>query len=141
MEYDEDFDGSGMLINKTPKEIWLSKDQKDLIMIFEEGQCSLKAFGDCCSDSFWADINCANQIIGNKITKVETLRLPTPEGLNKYQEKFYGVNIYTNNGICQMVFRNSSNGYYGGECEFEWSNIIYRVSELGYTQIKKSWSM
>lgn len=32
--------------------------------------------------------------------------------------QFYGIEIATPAGICQIMYRNASNGYYGGNCEF-----------------------
>lgn len=115
--------------------------------------------GDCCSESWFADIIGIHDVINSKISKVEFIPLmeislyagffsPTKEeteDLKENQEKLkseikqhfsiseskldeivsyprhkseydilYGIKVYSYMGVMTVIFRNSSNGYYGG---------------------------
>ena len=75
----------------------------------------VEAAGDCCSSSWFESINDADDLhdaqvvyIASKHISAETL------GLDGDEEKVYGYTIATNKGLVDIIFRNSSNGYYGG---------------------------
>lgn len=94
--------------------------------------------GDCCSESWWADVFSPKQVIGGKITEAVEIDLPQPTDERGRQEDdaAYGLRIRTNKGEGRFAFRNSSNGYYGGDC------TIYRVDEVPATAeaITEDWS-
>jgi hypothetical protein len=77
--------------------------------------------GDYCSESWFADLVGVHNVIGREVISVETI--PLPEWVNvedgrtrqEYDEA-YGLRISTDGGTCDVIYRNSSNGYYGGWC-------------------------
>jgi hypothetical protein len=79
---------------------------------------------DCCSETWWADVTGFDALVGGTVLSAEEIALPEPEddrGRQEYDQA-YGLKVTTNKGVCDMVYRNSSNGYYGGSA--------YRADDL-----------
>jgi hypothetical protein len=80
-----------------------------------------RAFGDCCSQSRFADITGIQNPIGGVVIRVEVNPLENynvKDGRTREEyDKAYGWDIYTERGVCSVIMRNSSNGYYGGWIE------------------------
>lgn len=99
-----------------------NEDQSYLQFKTDDGNVCFRADSDCCSESYFSDVNRLKNFIGEKINKVEEVELMAEE----YQEnesrqevdKIYGYKIHTDKGIGLIIMRNSSNGFYGGECSF-----------------------
>jgi hypothetical protein len=98
------------------------------------------ATGDCCSESWFADVAGVDALIDREVTAVEEIPLPdwvnVDDGRGRQEEdKAYGYRITTTHGYCDVVFRNSSNGYYGG-----WMTITEEASstEEG-VEIREDW--
>jgi len=86
------------------------------------GEIYLVCDGDCCSETWFSDVIDVRTVAyeGNDdpIVAVETIPLPEPHDKRTRQDcdKAYGLLFKTRGGgRCTVVFRNSSNGYYGGE--------------------------
>lgn len=85
----------------------------------------IRTCADCCSETWFADITGAASAYGGVITGARLLDLPEPND-NRTRQEFdeqYGLEIQTTKGIVSIVYRNSSNGYYGGwveMCTPEW---------------------
>ena len=97
--------------------------------------------GDCCSETWFSEILNVDALVGHVVMSVETLNLPHHEDGNGRQEydRFYGYGIATDAGHCTIVFRNSSNGYYGGDCGIgkddgkrEWISISHLTDWTAY---------
>ena len=70
--------------------------------------------GDCCSTSWFEEIFNIDALIGGKVQAVEDIP-DMPEAPNPLKEdQLYGIKVTTSKGTAKIVFRNSSNGYYGG---------------------------
>ena len=109
------------LVGKTITRIGVSEtDQAYLAIETTEGAAYYATEGDCCSESWWADITGVDALIGGTVAKTEGVDLPRPDDDRGRQEvdDAYGYHITTNKGQADIVFRNSSNGYYGGSCYF-----------------------
>jgi hypothetical protein len=76
--------------------------------------------GDCCSESWWADGFSLNQLRGARVKEVNTIEMPKlPDDDQRTRQEYdevYGIELVTTKGVAKLVFRNSSNGYYGGWC-------------------------
>jgi hypothetical protein len=100
--------------------------------------------GDCCSESWFSEILNLDAIVGHTVFEVQELKLPTHYDCNGRQEIdcFYGYGITTDVGHATIVFRNSSNGYYGGSINLaepaevvaikDWTNISYLQDWTAY---------
>lgn len=96
----------------------VSKDgDTTLRLSFAEGEPHyVTTEGDCCSESWWADVIGAAGCYGGTVTAVRSLDLPEPNDNRTRQEvdSVYGYALDTDKGVVSLAFRNSSNGYYGG---------------------------
>lgn len=75
-------------------------------------------YGDCCSETWWADGFSLNELRGAVVLEVTDIEMPEvsnndPRSRQEVDE-VYGVEIVTERGAAKFAFRNSSNGYYGG---------------------------
>jgi len=73
--------------------------------------------GDCCSESWIAEVLNLPALIGQRVQNAVDLALPDRpnDGRSRQEDDaFYGYRLDTERGSCTIVFRNSSNGYYGG---------------------------
>lgn len=107
------------LVGKTITSIAVNSDQSILSFGTDQGQVNFEVYGDCCSTSWFADITGVHSLIGAKVAKAEEVSL---DGYNvndgrcrQDEDQAYGYKITTDKGYADVVFRNSSNGYYGGE--------------------------
>jgi hypothetical protein len=109
------------LIGEVIKDIEVSCDQGALRLTLGGGIAILNTTGDCCSESWWADID---NVCHGKILSVEDIDLPAPTDNRTRQEvdEAYGVVFKTTDGTMTCVYRNSSNGYYGGSCGLSFEN-------------------
>lgn len=127
----------GMLVAR----VMVSPGEHDLAFITDEGSAFLwRADGDCCSESWFADIVGVEALLGARITSVQAIDLAslgyiTQDGRTRQEEdRAYGHKITTTKGWVDIVMRNSSNGYYGGdlhcraqewiEAPTEWRELI-----------------
>lgn len=75
-------------------------------------------YGECCSETWFADITGLDNLRGQTVTGVRILDVDLPEGdtrTRQESDQVYGYRLATRKGDCDIIFRNSSSGYYGGE--------------------------
>lgn len=116
------------LKNKKIYKVEISIGEHFLIFETDIGKMVYEAIGDCCSESWFAEIIGLNNIIGEKVIEVIEKDLPSynlDDGRSRQEiDSVYCYTLTTKKGHCDIVFRNSSNGYYGGYLEFsEFGNI------------------
>ncbi len=107
-------------IGKTVKSIRMDSDYA--ILMFDDGTHQTFAVeGDCCSYSYFTDFVGVAKLIGAPILSVEEVSVDTDALGIKDSEpdsyeciQIYGYKFVTELGESTLVFRNSSNGYYGG---------------------------
>jgi hypothetical protein len=82
--------------------------------IFEITTCS-----DCCSETWFADIIGVDNLLCEDTIGIEILDLPDPKDDRTRQDYdlAYGFVLKTKKGNCEFIYRNSSNGYYGGDID------------------------
>ena len=88
--------------------------------LYEGRDYYVTTWGGCCSESWWADITGVLSATPGVVLKTEVLKdwFPDDDGRSRQEEDIaYGYQIKTNKGVIDLVFRNSSNGYYGGWAE------------------------
>lgn len=94
--------------------------ERQHILSFEtsEGPISYYADGDCCSESWFADITGVSAMVGGTVSRVDEISMDgynVKDGRGRQEDDMaYGYKIVTDKGYGDIVFRNSSNGYYGG---------------------------
>jgi hypothetical protein len=98
--------------------------------------------GACCSEAWFADILGVSELLGAKVLEVETLPLTNynvDDGRGRQDcDVAYGYKIKTTKGSCGIIFRNSSNGYYGGEIQYVTGRDTSDFND--FLIIKEDWS-
>ena len=118
--HEEDNDTCEGLFAKTIERVWLKDDEESLGFSCSDGSwVQWDVAGDCCSRSWFADIVGSESLWGGTVREVQTVMMDevgynVSDGRERECDKAYGYKIITDKGWCDVVFRNSSNGYYGG---------------------------
>ena len=93
--------------------------------------------GGCCSETWFADLVGVKSLIGQIVRKTTARDLADydQERTRQEEDAIYCYDLYTDLGACSVVFRNSSNGYYGG-------NIYRETCPVGvlFTQLVADYS-
>lgn len=96
-------------------------EQHYLILHTDQGDVVLSAEGDCCSESWFYEVTGLSDLYGHVITGGETREAEdATDGITRQEsDQIYGLALEAAGaGRADVVFRNSSNGYYGG-----WLNV------------------
>ena len=109
------------LIGKRITQISVNDDQSILSFATDGGTVSYQTYGDCCSESWFADITGVDALLGGTVQSADEVNM---DGYNvedgrtrQVYDEAYGWKLRTDKGYADIVFRNSSNGYYGGWME------------------------
>lgn len=110
----------GVRINPTKDILIFDVKEQGYHCWFDARSLIAVAVGDCCSSTWFEDIFSPKQLIGGVVTKTENIDVPQPDQEDEYEFlEDYGIRITTDLGVCDIIYRNSSNGYYSGYCEYE----------------------
>jgi hypothetical protein len=95
------------------------EDQAELVFQTEKGYLAYRLDADCCSESWFADIVGVTALLGQTVNDAEDVELNDvmlqDDRCRQEVDRFYGTKLTTAKGYVDIVFRNSSNGYYGGD--------------------------
>lgn len=94
-------------------------DDSCLYVLTGDGQCyEVSLHADCCSETWFYSIENINALIGHKVlqaVEVDESHVDVDDGLCRQDsDSVYSIGLQTQAGICSFIYRNSSNGYYGG---------------------------
>lgn len=109
------------LEGKTVLEVYIG-DTEDcavdvLVFITDQGTFVYYTAGDCCSISWFNDMLGVGNLLNFTVVSVEDVELPEPQQKDYEYLQDYGIKLTTTGGYVDIVYRNESNGYYGGWCE------------------------
>lgn len=104
------------LIGKTIHAVY--PDTDCIIFSTNDGGYAYISEGDCCSHSWFSAIQGMEALIGATVNEVEEVNINSEWSDPGEFIQIYGIKITTNKGRAMVEFRNSSNGYYGGWCQF-----------------------
>jgi hypothetical protein len=104
------------LIGRTVSEVWVGPGEGTIYFKTDAGWLSWHAVGDCCSESWFADILGIEDLLNGRVSTVAEKDLPDDDQYRTRQEIdcVYGYAVTTEKGAATIAFRCSSNGYYGG---------------------------
>jgi len=109
------------LIGKTITKLTVSEDGIYLEAWMGEESLAWIVEGDCCSQSWFNDILGLEALLNSPIQSIEYVDLPDLENGDDEgygdRTQVYGHKFKTLKGYAEIIFRNHSNGYYGGWCE------------------------
>lgn len=109
------------LVGKVITGLRINDDQS--LLVFDHPDNSHTAYeteADCCSETWFADIVGVDALIGSTVLKadaMEAMQEVVDGRCRQDYDLFYGVKLITTNGYVDIVYRNSSNGYYGGSID------------------------
>jgi hypothetical protein len=119
-----------LIYDKIIEKIYIATDQSELIFILKDSSNFIKLilFADCCSESWVADIIGLNSILGTQVKTIGEIPYSvinileseyiTQKRSRQDMDKLWSFFIGTvRKRDCTFIFRNSSNGYYGGSLD------------------------
>ncbi len=111
-----DYHGLGVLIGK--KITGVEMDGVEAIRFIVEGREPITYLtdGDCCSRTWIEHVEGVDRLVGGTVASVEDIAMPGDPVAAEAHEclAFYGLAVKTDKGTAVIDYRNSSNGYYGG---------------------------
>jgi hypothetical protein len=132
------------LLQEMVDRVYVSKGEEYIKFVREwyNGHKTLAIYGtegDCCSETWFADIVGLDSLLHHEIVAIEVIPYWEPEDNRTRQDsdKAYGYKLRTGSGITDIIFRNSSNGYYGGDI------FLYKGEkepDVEWVEITKDWS-
>lgn len=110
------------LLGKKILHIFVSEGEYLLSFHTDEGIHSYETEGDCCSESWFSDIIGTQALLNAIVISAEDIDINnynTEDGRGRQEsDQVYGIKMMTTKGYADIMFRNSSNGYYGGWCGY-----------------------
>lgn len=104
-----------ILQGKTITDIKIADDKQAIKFITTEGEVIAKCDGDCCSSTWVESIELPVNGFPATVTSAEDVDMPDLGSPDDYDViAYYGFKIQTDKGDILIDYRNSSNGYYGG---------------------------
>jgi hypothetical protein len=114
--------------------LFVAPKEYTLVLEIIGGSIMIDTDSDCCSETWFADIVGVDSLIGHTIVSVEEPQYRENVSFEWHDEddlgvdftdkthsrsrqecdRLYGIKITTDAGYTDIVYRNSSNGYYGG---------------------------
>jgi len=116
-----------ILVGKTLNNIKIADDSKAILFQITSGDVIAKTDGDCCSSTWVENIEVTIKKFPAQVLSVEYLDLPGSLRDDENYEclQVYGCKIETDQGTIIIDYRNSSNGYYGGNLSWPDDNYFY----------------
>lgn len=110
------------LVGKRIQELWLSEGEEILKVVTDQETIYFIGYGDCCSETWFADLVGVNALIGGVVQSAEAVPAINGDDVDHERSRqdydiVYGYKLVTDKGYSDIVFRNSSNGYYDGSLE------------------------
>lgn len=141
------------LIGKKINKIFIDSDSQYYLKFeTDQGEFVYVVSGDCCSESYFAEIFGVNNFKDRIVEEVEQMYLGEADGTRQDCDKIYGFKIkcrdlnykYSDQYTSLIIFRNSSNGYYGGECTYLDQNtspkyIIENIAKVNWKELTKDY--
>lgn len=130
----------GVLLNQIITKIYVGKGESALYFVTRCDEIyEVTTDAECCSETWFADIVGVQALVGANILGIEIKELDSPIDNRSRQNKdeVYGFTFKTYKGYCDFVYRNSSNGYYGGGID-----DVRKIEALpaDITEITNDWS-
>lgn len=128
------------LIGKTIMAVLLAEDGGSIKFDLSDGSSVIaRADGDCCSHSWIEAVEMPARGLPALVTSAGDLDLNKPDETNDEHEclAFYGYKIVTDRGEIVIDYRNSSNGYYGGN--LSWSDEYFYGGVFGQNVSNEKW--
>jgi hypothetical protein len=117
---------------RTVTAVIVGYEEQYLVLETTTGPVIWETDADCCSNTWFSDVVGLPSLLGHPILAASELAdvspFETEEEQNRTrqeEDKVYGVRLLTEAGVCDVVYRNSSNGYYGGSIYYVEADRAY----------------
>ncbi len=133
-------DRTEFLKGKTVTAIHFAKDKLAIKFDVEGGESIVaKVDGDCCSSTWIENVDGAEFLVGQEVLSEEDVLMPKASEKNDDYEviAFYGYEVKSARGRMLIDYRNSSNGYYGGN--LSWPGEYYYGGVHGQNASDLEW--
>lgn len=129
------------LIGKTLTGVKLAKDKEAILFQTTEGDIVARCDADCCSHTWVEGIENTIGSFPAVVTAADDIEDGLPETINDHPEhaclQFYGFKVVTDKGVLVIDYRNSSNGYYGGN--LSWPGEYHYGGVYGQNNSDDDW--
>ena len=104
------------ILGRTITGIYVGTDEESMVLDTDMGRVVWATDADCCSTTWFADIKGTANLIGHRVLAATRVQYDDPEDGRTRQEvdSVESIKITTDAGEAEVIWRNSSNGYYGG---------------------------
>lgn len=103
------------LVGKTVWAVYVNDDASGILFDLGGGAFQgYEADADCCSESWFSEIDNVQNLLRSEVLEVEEKAEQKAEGTRQEEDIVYGYTLKTAKGYCDILFRNSSNGWYSG---------------------------
>lgn len=131
------------LVGQKILKMFIDKDSQEYMAFRTESRDFIYFVeGDCCSESWFADVISIDALLGHTVFSIDEVSMGEIEDDRGRQEcdKAYGYKFKTTGGYADIVFRNSSNGYYGGSLRLinGWHSI--NVIKIDFMELTEDYS-
>lgn len=118
---------TNVLIGKTILQIKIADDKAAMLFICEGGEVKVRCDAECCSSTWIEHIELPALGFPALVIAVNDLDLPGSEDDHPEHDclQVYGCKITTDKGEIIIDYRNSSNGYYGGNLSWPDDSYFY----------------
>lgn len=107
-----------VLVGRTITGIKLASDKEAILFQTTDGDVVAQCDGDCCSSTWIENIENTVREFPALVVSAEDIEDGLPDTIEDDPDydclQFYGFKIITDKGVIIIDYRNSSNGYYGG---------------------------
>ena len=127
------------LVGKTLVGVDVADDKRAMRFRLSDGSgVVVKADGDCCSDTWIESVEMPTEIPAT-VLSVENIDLPGSCVSHPEYDclQVYGLKVVTDKGTMIVDYRNSSNGYYGGN--LAWPGEYFSGDVYGQNKSKYAW--
>lgn len=117
---------SNFFVGKIINSIKIASDKEALLFICEDGEYTVMCDADCCSHTWIEHMELPALGFPAKVMSQEDLEMSEGVDHPEYDYlQFYGHKMTTDRGEIVIDYRNSSNGYYGGNLTWPDSRYHY----------------
>ncbi len=130
---------SNCLVGKTITGVKMATDKEAMLFETTEGSIVCKVDGDCCSHSWIEHVELPALGFPCVVVSMGDLDMNKPAQEIDYDHiQFYGYKLITDRGEIIIDYRNSSNGYYGGNIHWP-DDDYYYGGVFGQNVSKEEW--
>lgn len=124
------------IIGKALKQLKIADDKEAILLVFEGSEVVVKCDADFCSHTWVEHIEMC-ELPANVLSVEDISMNKDAEEIDGDYIQYYGCKIKTTKGEIIIDYRNSSNGYYGGD--LRWGDEYFYGGVYGQNVSTMQW--